>query len=562
MKSVIINRILPVSVIIGIILLTFNQLLNSFYQQEEWLGLGNVFVYGSDYIFLIFKQDIFKAFLGEGRILSSIINYFFFKVFPFNSTPLSLFALLIHAINSILVFYLINILLKRTLPALMGALFFSVNAVAQSAITWGSAISTLPATTAILLSLLFFFKSINFFEEGKIKLKWLYISFFILYLSLLFKQVGIFLFPLYFFIAKTYSLKKWDIKEILLSNWKRYLFPLGVFLVVVLVYLITYKSKTAPDVLFLTGSSTEFFQTLIVRTLLYSLTSISQLFIPPEQFLSFSRYITNILYPFFPPEHFILIAQTVVLDLLSAVASAIILVLIYRLSKSLDFSKKIIIWFFVIFALCSFLPYVLISRSFSYLDSRYYYLGVIGAAFILSWIVQSISKLSKPVSWLLYVLVVLFIFTHSYIVKANIDQQVSVSQERKDFLLQLSAIKPQLENNKNIFYITGDSDFYLPGHKVPFQNGVGHTLAVWYYASGNIPKELIKSGDLFEIGKQGYFEYGEKGFGYFSDLDKLKETIKDHYLEDNSIIMLYYDAEKEGLRELSKENLQSLIMEK
>lgn len=562
MRNIIKRWILAILIILLTITITFNNLMNSFYEQEEWLGLGNVFVYGSNYLTLIFQHGVLKVLLGEGRILSSPITYFFYNVFPFNSLPISLFAVLLHTINSLLVFYLLRVLFKSTFPALFGALFFSVNAVAQSAVTWGASISTLPATTFVLFSHLAFFKSINYLEQDienkrQIKQKWLAISFVLLYVSILFKQIGIFLIPLYIFTAKLYSSEKLDIKT-MLGFSKKYILLLSIFLIIILIYLFTFMFKNGPDVLFITGSSANFYQILVTRTFLYPLTSLSQLFIPPELFLTFARYITNLYYPFFPPEQFILIAQTVVLDLLSVIFSVVILLLIYGLSRKSTPPDKMKIWFFVIFTVLTFLPYVLISKTFSYFDSRYYYPGVIGASYLIAWVVNKLSKFSRKVGWLFCVLIIYLIIVHSFAVKLSIDKQVNVGIERKSLLSQLSGVKPELTNKKNIFYVTGDSDFYLPGHKVPFQNGFGHTLSVWYFHTGLIPQELISNGKLFEIGSQGYYEYGELGFGYFSDKSLLNETLEKYHLSPSVVIPVYYEAKNKKLINITGKDLEML----
>lgn len=562
MKYILLNLILPIAIIGLVSITTFWQLTNSFYEQDEWLGLGNVFVYGSSYLSLIFNHSIFKILLGEGRILSSVITYFFYSIFPFNSAPVTLFAIILHILNTILVFLLAKTLFKKTIPALLGSIFFSVNAVSQSAVTWGAAVSTLPATTITLFSLMTFFKSINFLErEGQIKHKWLMFSFILLYISLLFKQIGIFLIPIYFMTVIIYSSGEQKPKEIIVSFFKKYLLPLILFLVTIIIYLITYKSKSGSDVLFLTGSSANFYQTLLIRTLFYPLASFSQLFVPPEQFLVFARHVTNIYYPFFPPEQFILIAQTTVLDLLSIILSVVILVLLGILSKYSALSTRIKIWFIVVFTLSTFLPYVLISKSFSYLDSRYYYLGAIGASFIITWSLTVIKNMSKYCYYVSVVLVMLFIFAHASLVKSDLEEQSDMNQERKVFLTQLRNIKPDLETKRNIFFISGSDDFYVPGHKVPFQNGMGHTLLVWYYNSGNVPRELIKEKTMFVLGSQGYYEYNGLGFGYFSDINKLKEAMSAYSLQPSMVIALYYD-EKNKLLINNTEKFRNDLLQK
>lgn len=557
MISILKNWLLPVLILSLLILFTFSQLMNSFYEQEEWLGLGNVFINGSNYIFSIFDKGFFRVITGDGRILSSFITYFFYGSFPFNTVPITIFALTMHLINTVLVFFLCNLILRKVIPSLIGAGFFAVNAVSHSAVSWSAAISTLPATTLILAALFTFLKSINFQgkENNRDNRKWMVVTFLLLYLSLLFKQIGIFLFALLPLAAEISKGDKFNIKKGFTPKSKIYVILLVILFVIIGFYLWQLKQKTSPNALFITGSSQYFYETLITRSILYPLTSFSLIFVPPGHFLEFGRYITNIYYPFIPEQQFILIAQTVVLDLLAIILTVMILGFLYKLSQDSPSQQKRVLWFFIMFIILSFLPYSIITKSFAYLDSRYYYLASVGAGFILAWILFRVKSLSRNLYIISIILAMLLVIVHADAVRKDIEKQSDVSLKRKVFLSQLERIKPALENNKNVFYITGSNDFYLSGHKVPFQNGMGHTLAVWYYASGNIPKELIKSGDLFEIGKQGYFEYGGKGFGYFSDLDKLRETMKDYDFEDNSIIMLYYNAEEEELRELPNGNL-------
>ena|SRR3990167_1035579 len=537
---------LPVVTLGVVIAIPYIHLMNSFYEQEEWLGLGNVFVYGRGYLLLAFDQGFYKVLLGENRILSSLITYFFYAAFPFNSLPITIFALVIHLFNSFLVYYLVKRSINDKWSALIGAIFFSVNATSQSAVSWGAAVSTLPASTALLLSLLFFLKSINYFYKGVIRYKLLTISLAILYLSLLFKQIGIFLIPVYLITVVLYSSGRENAKNYMAVFLKKYFMPVLLFVVTIVVYLMKYVSNNAPDALFLTGASQHFFESLLLRIFLYPLTSLSQLFIPPEHFLNFARYITNIFYPFFPAEHFILIAQTVVLDLLSVISSVLILVTVFFLCKGSKESDKYKVWFFVLFTFSTFLPYALISKSFSYLDSRYYYPGVIGASFILAWILNRISVVLK-IRLLATLLVLALVILHANTIKVSNEKQAIINIERKMFLQQLSEIKPQLQGDKNVIYISGNGDFYLPGHKVPFQNGMGHTLLVWYYQSGNVPRELIKSKQLFEIGSQGYFEFGDVGFGYFSDEETLRRSLIKYNLSESVVTRLYYDARNKSL---------------
>lgn len=540
------NLIIPIAIIASLVLFVYGSLTSSFYEQEEWLGLGNTFVYGLDYLLQVIENPL-KMLLGDGRILSGLITYFFYTQFPFNTLPVSIFQITLHLTNSLLVFFLLKKTLVKTIPSLLGTAFFSVNAVAHSAVSWSAAISTLPATTLILIALHVLLNSTNNLSKVVDK-KSLVLIILLLYISFLFKQIGIFMFIL-LPLAGAYmpSSKRKVLREIFTI---KLMIPLSVFLLVLVSWLLYFRNILGPNALFLTGSNQNFFQTLTVRSILYPITSFSLIFVPPEPFLNFARHITNLHYPFFPAEHFILIAQTVVLDLLAVIFSSTLIASLFFLSKKSNFTNKML-WFFVVFIFVSFLPYVIIGKSFSYLDSRYYYLASVGATFVITWVLSVLTVESKKLGWIGGVFLIAIILVHAITTKRELSKQIKVAQERKQFLTQLTEKKPDLISNKNIFYITGSSDFYLPGHKVPFQNGFGHTLAVWYYHTGKIPKGVIKNRELFEIGRQGYNEYGDVGFGYFSDFNLLKQTISQHQIQPSAVIALYYDDKNKKVIDIS-----------
>ena len=109
--------------------------------------------------------------------------------------------------------------------------------------------------------------------------------------------------------------------------------------------------------------------------------------------LEFARYITNVYYPFIPEAQFALVTQTIVLDLIAVLATALIIVTILILMKFVSTKvKKECIVLDAVFVRASFLPYVIISKSFSYLESRYYYLSSVAWAIIFTWVANLISE--------------------------------------------------------------------------------------------------------------------------------------------------------------------------
>lgn len=563
------EMVFPIAALGILIFFAFGQLFDSFYEQDEWKGIG-IYLTTDSNSYCVNTDQPLQTLLGQGRQLSALITCFSYNHFPFNTAPMVFYRLGLHFINSLLVFLILRKVLKREVFAILGSSFFAVNAVAQGTVTWFAAHGTIPATTMILLAFLALLKSVRYkrslglqgdYEDenkrgfGK---KWLVVSIFALYISFLFKQIDLFMFILFPLWALMYSGSSKKNASFFNAFSKKYYLLLVGFFLFIGYWLVHFKSISGTEALFLTGSSANFYITLIVRSILYPLTSFSLVFVPPETFLTFARFITNIYYPLVPAQQFILIAQTIVLDLLAVILSFLIFVVILFLQKRVDVDSRKYIWFFVIFILLSFLPYVMISKSYAYLESRYYYLAAVGAAFILAWIISAVWDLSRKVGLVLILFAFLFISYHAIEVHKYVEKQKEVSLERKNFLSQLTSIQPNLDSNKNVFLITGSDDFYLSGNKAPFQSGIGHTLAVWYYHTGKVPKEVAKEGKLFEIGSQGYFEYDAYGFGYFYDLDLFKKSVVKNELPASSINAYYYNAEKKELIDISEELVEDL----
>lgn len=517
--------------ILGFGILIWNPIFKIFYQQEEWLGLGHIFIEGIKHPFVgvNFIQFIF----GEDRSLARILGMIFFGYFRLNTFPAAVLSLFLHTVNSYFVFLLANKLTKNTLTSFLAGIIFLVSSVASNTVFWfGTSIGTLPATTLILSACFIYF---NYLEKEKSK--FLVLTFLLLYISLFFKEIGVYLFILF-------PLASLLFKKTKISTFFHIWWPFIAFFFAYLgVRIIELKSVQSEQALFLTGTSSHFISTLVVRAVLYPLTSFSLQFIPPQPLLVFARFFTNTYYPFYSPEEFNLIVQTAVLDLFAVGLSLVFLNVVFQWIKILGKVQRNYMIFLILSSLLSFLPYIVISKSFSYLESRYYYLSLVFGSIIVSWFITYFLRFRYLFIKLVAAGAILsFLFWHSSILIKDIKQGVGVSNERRGFILQLKTIIPTLKENKNIFYITSDQDYYVLGNKIPFQGGVGYTLMVLYYDSKKIPSDFLAKDYLFVIGSEGYQESGDLGFGYFSKLDSLKKAVKANNLSKDIIIGLYYDS--------------------
>ena len=535
--------------LVFVIIIVYWGIAKTFYQQDEWLGYGLYLVKGYETIWQS-TGGFWGIIFGQGRILTNLLYFLFYKYFPLNVLPIAVFAITFHIVNTLIVFFLAKKLFKKTLPAFLGSLFFALNSVSQSAVTWlAASINTLPSTTLILIALIYYFRYLESFKE-----KWIILSFIFVYLSLFFKETGIFLFLVFPLFSLIYT------KQNIRTFIKRYWYCLAATFLIVIFRIWGFKSEPEQVALFLTGSSKYFYDSLIVRSILYPLTSLSLSIIPSVPFLNFAKYITNVYYPFFPSQQFNLIAQTVVLDLLVTIFSFVIILISAGLLKLTKLkTRKVVIFWFVLLA-ASFLPYIIISKSYAYLESRYYYLASATWGVIFAWMVNLVvEKIRfKYVRTAFLIIFVLFIYLHTKTVAGDIGKLVSESERRVNILNQILAIKPKLNDERNIFYVTGDTDYYILGNKVPFQQGFGYTLLTWYGAKSKYPPVFFNNADLYEIGREEYFETNGFGFGYFTNLEDLRAGITGNKFPKTAVTALYYNSKENKIIDISAEVAKSL----
>ena len=250
------------SLVIGVV---FSQLPRTFYQQDEWYSLGIIYAEGSQTIFDGVSSPLDFIF-AKGRVLSSGIGFLFLNYFPFQITQLAIFAILLHIIATCLVYFLINKFFQNRLIALLGASFFTANAVSHGAVTWPViAINTVTSTILILLSILFFFKYID-----NLKLKWLFLTGVMTYFSLWFKETGTYLFL--FLPMSALLFRKYTITSLL----KRFWFYIFFSIMIISYRIILLKLVTINPNLYITGQNEHFFSTILLRVILYPLTSLDR----------------------------------------------------------------------------------------------------------------------------------------------------------------------------------------------------------------------------------------------------------------------------------------------
>lgn len=522
MKDIVKKNLFWILIVIAVIF-TFWDLPKTFYQQDEWQTLGHILSEGIG-VFVITSP--LQLLFGELRPFSTILYIFLFGVFKFTVFPSAIFGIIFHIINATLTFYLAEKITKKRLIALIASVFLIANSVSHQAVTWASAVSTLPATTLILIAVITYLKYLE-----KADKKYLIASFLSTILSLYVKGIGLSLFillPLMTFIFNEKSINKKNLIEIFRVNF--WLFIFG-FLVLVFRFIeVFFRTEKIAGFAIGVGNNS-FSQTVLFHSILYPLTSLFQVFVPSLDLYSITPFITKVQYKFLANSPLTdLISQTIVADMVSIFGAFVILgflgFIMYR-CKDKIINKNIL--FALLFFFLSFLPYMVLDRGSAYLESRYSYVGAIGAGILLGFAVNFLVNFNKYIKWITIFLVAVFLFHHASIIRKDINYQVNLGNERKAVLNGIKELKPTLDK-QTIFYVTSDKEYYGSVTN-PFQNGLGYILEVWYYDSGKIPGEFLSENFLWDLGSEGYRSKGDRGFGYFQDIDKMVAQMEKNKLK-------------------------------
>jgi hypothetical protein len=522
-----------------------------FYQQDEWAGVGDVIAYGSTRF--LGKFSILSIFAGSGRILGSIFNLIFYQYFTFQSWPFAVFSILVHAINTILLYYVSLKISKNTILSWLAAIIFVCFYGPVQAITWFAAnTTTLPSATFVLASILLL---LTFLETNN--KKYLIFSEISAITAYLFKESGVIIFVILPALYVTLSSKKISFIEVVKKFW-----PLGVYLLFCLVVVLRNYLNIPANTAAFVANTPYMKEKFLFNVLLYPVISVSQIFIPDIYLYKFATFFQSAMYPFINGN---LMASSVRDNMTADVVSMYFSLIVIVVSVAMAFAvKKVgkVIRYALIFIGLSFLPYIILRRGGSYLDSRYFYLGSAGGALLLSALLIGIADMFKKYTrFYRYVLIIMgialcfYLFINIRLIRRSVAQLASVSSERIQLLKQFTHLYPTLPN-KPIVYISGDSNGYygLTNVKIPLEQGPGYTLMVWYFPMGGVPREFFQNDFLWGIRDQGYREVNGKGFGYFWDKNDLLNLFKQNpKLSENQIVAFYYKSNDRLLLDITPE---------
>ena len=180
----------------------FNALNNDFVLDDKFLIVKNFYIKDLSHVDRIFKTDIFhfhpkevNSFSKYYRPLQSLSYAFDYSLWKLNPAGYRLTNILVHSLNSFLLFLLIYFIFKDKILALLSATFFCLNPIQVCLVTFIAGRSNLLETLFMFLSLVTF---IHYSINSK---KLDYIFSLLFFVFALFSREGALLLPLFILIC-------------------------------------------------------------------------------------------------------------------------------------------------------------------------------------------------------------------------------------------------------------------------------------------------------------------------------------------------------------------------
>lgn len=544
-------------------ILTFGKLPFTFFQQDEWLIIGTYLHLDKADLDWLYRFFIYKQ-LTHLVPFTHLVSYAQFELFHLNFFLYGVLAIIIHLINTILVYCLSFLLLKKRILSFIAGFLFLNTSISHQGFTWiATTIGTSIATLFLLLSLIFFTKYLNQITS---QIRHLFLSMIFFGSSLLFKETSIFGFlflPAFWFIYKKGDFAKMKMALIIFL-------PLAILYMTIRIvnfFIISLTNSMEA------GFAQPGLDVYIFRVFTLPLRFISQGILPQEFIIKIANNLMKLAYP---PSSMQLeelspyIAQSVGADIVSYFFSALIIaiciIFIFLYKKRRQRHWKIILLSLIFISLSSF-PLIFVPGKAGYnslIDGRHLYVTEIFTSILLAVLIYAVylwfpkKKLALSA---IFIILISFLFFHITKIRNDINQQVDIGFIRKSILNTITSLHPKLPE-RVIFYMESDKAYYglAPEDKIlPFQSGFGQTLLVWYNEHGEeFPACFFQDKFLYVQVSEGYKECGGRGFGYFRKMESLKSAMLKQNIELVDIIGFKYTSSTNTLEEIT-DNLRRMF---
>ncbi|PJE67493.1 hypothetical protein COU95_02125 [Candidatus Shapirobacteria bacterium CG10_big_fil_rev_8_21_14_0_10_40_9] len=532
--------------LIVIIGLFYSKVLSGFFVQDEWYGFG-WFLLHKDLNLLELLRFFFAPDIGHYNPLTNIVTSLFFFHWGINYTKFAIIGILMHVFVSMAVYFLAKIVFKgNRILAFFVALIFGLFASPYQGVAWVvTNIATLSSSFLGVVSAIIFFTFLNVRKR-----RFLVWSLLFLLVSLLFKEITIGLFPLFFVLCLIRTSGQVKRKSAFLIIF----FAAGYILFRVAMFFTPHQTGS------LLFSQPPSARIVIYNFITLPIKSLAQTVVSPE----FMKMTSLSLARIFPTsisgipgspvfEAFAVEKIMEIVTLVVGLALIFVGLFIVRKSRRNDFKDSVLLglgWIIINSFIFSISPGV--SRPIFIVDSRNLYFTSVGIAIFLAGFLKLLTG-EKTKTFLILALAILIL--NIYWLNFNISSFVKVGIIRKNILEKIVMSYPRLPP-KAVIYAMSDISYYgLPENEriLPFQSGFGQTLLVFYNQSEEFPNDFFPGNYLWDIESQGYEEHGLRGFGYFRDLELLKKTLNEYNIPKESVIAFSWSSSTNQLTDITLE---------
>ncbi len=585
-----------------LVFIAYRQLFQSYFEADEWFHFTYylpIIDQSNGFIITLFKTISDADSLSRGQHVLPIGEEIFFlntKFFGTNFFPYAFMSLLLHSINSFLIFLFTKELFdikpkkqkfKVIIFALLGGIFFALSPLGMHAVTWAAFYGqNVLSVTFFLLSLISFKMAFNTNRK-----KFLYFSILFLFLGLLTKETVAVLFlllPVVSIVEKRvfpirYLVKLFTVSLIIFIFF-RFIVP-SIYLGVGELankwtgsYISNARQSVESDTRTIVSRDLSIHknlkQEILFRTATFPAKMLGTIFLSRETVSSIVKYITPIIYPV-PPggdSADASLARNLFMygpGLSFVIYFTSIIILIFCLGLFLrsihknqrnEASTILVGLAIILFAALPLVPIVLNVPRWGYdiyFDSRYYYMPSVGAAILFPFILFSIGeflsrnlkgiKITLPPSFIILFLFLLWIVNNmgvfNYYMHTIVD---STGTPRKKIITQMKQYLPVLPANAVIYSETDGQGAYGP--ILPFQTSFTQILTVVYYPFPN----SFYNKFIFGAKPEGYFFSEGRGLGVYRSKESLLNALSAKQFSVDDIYGFYYDSQRVKLKNITK----------
>jgi len=529
----------------------------NFFQQDEWGGFGDAIYLSTRPIWELFRYSGGLHFAPLGHLIWLIL----YKFFGFQAQYYVFVQLSLHIITSFLVYAFVNKLTRSWGVGILAALFFATNTHANQAFIH---LATFPTIIVTLFIALFFVYLVSIRDYKYFSGKNLSLSLAVFFASVFFKEDGLLIPPLFLIYLFLFDRQKFNKKNL----WF-FLTFFGTIAFFGLFRLLLQFSNQSVSVV----SGSNFLHayvynafTLPVKFIVQNIVEGGNLFLLLWKHNGFiyEDDAVNFLnsYPLFMDFIFLIILNLLVV---------VIVYLKHNFIKVKEIKKYI--YFAIFLIMLDALLVSAVGRQMYILESRYLYLSSIAVFMILSFILVKTYQSKIENSILEFIkktvisIIILVILATSYVgMQSTIKEIIFYGNARKEILKSLLVLHPTIPRDA-IFYVKCKAECHRNGEfnvsdkfVLPFTLGSGWVILT-QYAQGNedVYAKFFseKVGDnrpfLGDIGSQGYKKFGDYGFGYFYDINFLKQVLEKQNLSTKIVIGLEYNEENFTINDITPE---------